>query len=128
VSITTGFDRDALLKEMIETATPIERVLIAYDHLEVLLERGEAAIIASHPAEVNRDLQAAQGVLSFLSVALDHENFEGASRIDQIYLYCWRRLIEANTHLDLQPLREVKGYIASLGAAFRAASALPSRS
>lgn len=111
---------------MILTATPIERVLIAYDHLEVLLDRGEQAMADRRPEDVNRDLQAAQSVVSFLSVALDHDNFDGAARIDQLYLWCWQRLIEANTHLDPVPLREVKAITASLAAAFRdAAVALP---
>ena len=127
MTLTAGFDRDALLREMIETATPIERVLIAYDHLEVLLERAEKAMLEQHPAEVNTSLQRCQGLLSFLSIALDHESFGAAERIDQIYFYCWRGLVEANIRLDIGRLREVRGHIASLAEAFHEAAAPVSR-
>ena len=123
MNLTTGFDRDALLREMIETATPIERVLIAYDHLEVLLGVAENAMLEQHPAEVNANLQRCQRLLSFLSIALDHESFGAAARIDQIYLYCWRRLVEANIHLDIERLQEVRGYITDLAEAFHRAAA-----
>jgi len=122
MTLTTGFDHDTVLREMVQTATPIERVLIAYDHLDVVLERAQAAMGAGRPQEVNESLKRAQSLLAFLSIALDHEHFEAASLADKVYLYCWRRLIVANTRLDIEALREVKHHVSTLGAAFRQAA------
>jgi len=120
--LAPGFDRVAVLREMIETATPIERVILAYDHLDVALEVAEQAILDRDPPSVNRELQRAQRLLAFLSIALDHERFEPAPLIDRLYLYCWRRLIEANTQLDVEAVREVRSHISQLGAAWRQAA------
>ncbi len=107
-------------QQRVQQASPLELTCILYEgaiqaveQAQVFLKRGE--ILAR-----GRSIARVQGILMELTESLDRKNGgDFAARLGLLYDYMLRKLNEAHTQQNLQPLVEVRQLLADLLSAWR---------
>jgi flagellar protein FliS len=105
------------------TATPEQLVVMLYDGARRFLTQAAAAMRGNDLATANERLRRAEAIIAELRSTLDKSAGEIAERLDAIYAFCQRHLMEARfkrdaDHIDqvtklLSELREAWGQVAS---------------
>ena len=114
-------------QQRVQQASPLELTCILYEgaiqaveQAQVFLKRGE--ILAR-----GRSIARVQGILMELTESLDRKNGgDFAARLGLLYDYMLRKLNEAHTQQNLQPLVEVRQLLADLLSAWREIAPEPS--
>lgn len=109
-------------RTQIETATPGQLVVLLYQGAVRLLSSADAALAEENMELAHTALLKAQDILLELKATLNPEAGEIAQKLDCLYDYMFRRLVEANFHKDRTPVREVLGYLQELLPAWEAAA------
>jgi flagellar protein FliS len=113
--------------QAVETAGPVQLVIMLYDGAVAAIARAEHAL-QGHSGDkfevANRELTRAQDIVTELWLSLDHD--QGgviAANLASIYQHCLARLTRAN--LDKSPIHlpEVKSHLVELRDAFAGAAA-----
>lgn len=101
---------DTYRKNAVETASPLQLVVMLYDGALRFMDAGRRAMVAGNRWEKNQNLQRAQRILAELMSSLDMDKGEEvAKNLFALYSFCYSRLVEANleddTNLIDQPIR-----------------------
>jgi len=113
--------------QAVETAGPVQLVIMLYDGAIAAIARSEHALAGSESGKfevVNRELTRAQDIVTELWLSLDHERGGDIARnLAAIYQHCLAQLTRANLDKSPRNLPEVKDHLLSLRDAFAGAAA-----
>ncbi len=109
---------------MIMTATAPTLVTMTMDAFLKELDRARQAIEAQKWDHAHDSLTKAQEIVLALQGALDRRVGELAARLDAIYDYMYRRLVEANVKKDAAIVEEIRRLMDNLRDAWVQASRL----
>lgn len=113
--------------QAVETAGPVQLVIMLYDGAIAAIARSEHALAGSDRDKfevVNHELTRAQDIITELWLSLDHDlGGEIASNLAAIYQHCLGVLTRANLDKSPRELPEVKNHLVSLRDAFASAAA-----
>jgi flagellar secretion chaperone FliS len=96
------------------TATPERLVVMLYDGANRFLIQGAAAMRSDSVSACNSRLQRAEAIIDELLSTLDMDQGELAERLQAIYLFCRRTLMEARLERDAKKVDQVAGLLAEL--------------
>lgn len=103
------------LKTQIENATPLERVIMAYDGAISFLESAKELMETKRFTDATIANIRAQNIITELKMSLNMECGEISQRLANLYSYFLKRLISANlernpSHIDevIKHLRELR--------------------
>jgi flagellar protein FliS len=113
------------------TASPVQLVVMLYDGIERFLRQAEAVMGEGAVAQCNDRMQKAEAIIDELIATLDKSAGQVAERLEGIYVFCKRLLMEARIERDpgkceqvrklLRPLRDAWAELAERGASPEAA-------
>lgn len=116
----------AYRKQAVETARPIDLVVMLYDGLLHSLRKAKSAIEQKNLDEQNAELLRAQRILSELTAGLDREKGGEISRnLASLYQFCIQRLVAANIEDNAALVGEVLRVIEPLRDAWAEAAQKP---
>ena len=130
MSVYTASQTAAYRQQSILTATPGQLVVMLYDGCLRFLHQAAYAMREDAPRDADARLRRAEAIIDELLTTLDHKRGgEIASRLQGIYVFCRRHLLEARRANDadmvdkvaelLGELREAWAEIADAGQAAR---------
>ncbi len=96
------------------TAPPEQLVVMLYDGAIRFLRQGEVAMREAAVARTNDRLQRAEAILDELLATLNPEAGEIAERLEGIYVFCRRLLIEARIERDPEKVGRTVGLLSEL--------------
>ena len=104
------------------TAPPEQLVLMLYDGARRFLHQSAVAMRQADVAAANDRLQRAEAIVDELLATLDLSQGEVAERLQQIYLFCRRHMMEARLELSAKKLGQVSALLGELRDGFAQAS------
>jgi flagellar protein FliS len=97
------------------TATPERLVVMLYDGAHRFLFQAAHAMRSEDVALMNNRMQRAEAIIAELRGTLNHEQGgEIAGRLEAIYSFCQRHLLEARLKRDPQRIEQVMKLLAEL--------------
>lgn len=106
---------NAYRRQAVDTAKPIDLVVMLYDGLLQSLDKATEAIEARNLEQQNHQLLRAQRILSELSAGIDLDRGgEIGGNLMRIYSFCMARLIEANLQDKVEPVLQARRVLAPL--------------
>lgn len=100
------------LRAKVLTATPEQLQLMLYDGAVRFAEKGRNALLAKNYDQSFHNLTKAEKILLELNCSLKHDLAPDLCRnLSAIYMFCYRRLVEANTSRTIEPVDEVLGIL-----------------
>jgi flagellar protein FliS len=97
------------------TASPEQLVVMLYDGARRFLTQAAVAMRAGDLATSNERLRRAEAIIAELRATLDHEaGGEIAGRLEAIYAFCERHLMEARFKRDAGHIEQVSKLLAEL--------------
>jgi flagellar protein FliS len=115
----------AYTESSVLTAPPERLVVMLYDGAGRFLARAVAALRDGDAGAAGEPLGRAQAILDELLATLDHEAGLVAERLESIYLFCKRTLIEAQLQRDPEAVERVAAQLAVLREAWAEIAARP---
>ena len=115
---------DHYLAQRVNTASPAELTAMLYDALCANIRGAIARIEAGAPLEVTPKLIKAQDILLELRATLNKDAGELADRLDALYTFAWRRLLDASVQRKAKPAREALDVVDPIRTAWREACVL----
>jgi len=107
----------------VTTSSPAAQVVLLYEGA-IRFAAQSIARLEEHDLEGSHNTSLrAQAIISALRESLDLSAGDVALRLDGLYSYMQRRLVEGNIDKDTAPAREVIGLLRELLAAWRAVAA-----
>jgi flagellar secretion chaperone FliS len=105
----------AYKQQSILTATPGQLVVMLYDGCLRFLQQGALSMRDGNLAEAGSRLSRAEAIIEELLSSLDMENGgEIASRLQGIYVFCTRHLMQARLERDADKIDAVGSLLAEL--------------
>jgi flagellar protein FliS len=98
----------------VETASPVDLVVMLYRGAIRFLTEAEEAMVARDIAAAHGCLLRSQEIVAELMGSLNLDAGDIAVNLSRLYDYMQRRLIEANLRKDPAAAREVRGLLAEL--------------
>jgi flagellar protein FliS len=111
------------LADTVSTATPGQLVVMLYDRLGLDLRQAAEVQAGPQPWEASSHLRHAQAILAELIATLRTDVWDGAQRLNDIYSFVLRELIDVNATPDPSRLRRVAELVAGLRDAWARAAA-----
>ncbi len=102
----------------ITRANPTQMIVILYEMLLCYLEEAEQGMEAGDLGAAKEGIRKTRGCLNELLQSLNLE-YEPASNLLQLYLFCIRRLAHAEAKMEPEPLGEIARIIRPLHDAYR---------
>jgi flagellar protein FliS len=100
------------LRAKVLTATPEQLQLMLYDGAVRFTEKGRQALLAKNFEQSYHNITRAEKILLELNCSLKHDIAPELCRnLSAIYMFCYRRLVEANTSRSVESLDEVVGIL-----------------
>ena len=96
----------AYTQNSVLTAPPERLVVMLYDGAGRFLARAAAAVREDDIAAAAEPLHRVHAILDELLATLDFEAGEVAERLESIYLFCKRTLIEAQLKREAEPIEQ----------------------
>ena len=90
------------------TASPVQLVVMLYDGVERFLRQAEIVMAEGDVPRANDRMQRAEAILDELIATLDKSAGQIAERLEGIYVFCKRLLMEARTERDPAKLEKVR--------------------
>jgi len=100
------------------TAPPERLVVMLYEGADRFLRQAAVATRTGQPARANDRLQRVEAILDELIGTLDMSTGEIAERLQDIYLFCRRALMEARLERDAGKIDEVARLLGELRGAW----------
>jgi flagellar protein FliS len=124
--LTTYASPQAYREAAVLTASPVQLVVMLYDGVERFLRQAEAVMGEGLVAQANDRMQRAEAIIDELIGTLDKSAGLLAERLEAIYVFCKRLLMEGRIERDpsklakvrdlLRPLRDSWNQLAESGA------------
>ena len=114
--------RQAYVRDAVETVSPGRLVVMLYDRLSRDLGLASDAVAAGDVAAAHEQLVHAQEIVVELLSALDTKVWPPAARLADIYRYVLEQLVTANVHKDRDRIDAARQVIEPLRAAWREVS------
>ena len=92
--------RQRYLRTQVETATPVQRLLMLQNRLVQDLHAADAGFGAGSVETVHRSLVHAQQIVLALRDSLNGSDWTGAEPLRAVYWFVYRRLIDCNMAKD----------------------------
>src|ERR1700712_2589381 len=90
------------LKAKVLTATPEQLQLMLYDGAVKFVEKGKIALEAKCFEQSYFNISKAEKILLEMHCSLKHDHAPDLCKnLSAIYMFCYRKLVEANTKQDL---------------------------
>jgi flagellar protein FliS len=102
------------------TAPPERLVVMLYDGASRFLTQAAAAMRSGGHGTANTRLQRAEAIIDELQSTLDMDQGEVAERLQSIYVFCRRLLMEARLEQDADKIDQVAGLLGELRQAWAA--------
>ena len=100
---------DVYLRQMVETATPVQLIGLLFRRGAELLAEAEDALANKDLERAHEALVKAQRIVAELISSLDTDKGgELAVLLHRLYTFVWERLLHANLLKSLEPLQEAK--------------------
>jgi flagellar protein FliS len=96
------------------TASPAQLIVMLYDGANRFLRQAEVAAGEGAWTHASDRIAKAEAIVDELLITLDLEAGEVAHRLQGIYVFCKRELIEARLHEDAQRISAVARLLGSL--------------
>lgn len=97
------------LKQMVETATPVQLISLLFKRGSELMEEAEQALVSKDLEKANEALTKAQRIVAELISSLDMEKGgELAVNLHRLYTFVWERLLHANLLKSVEPLKDAR--------------------
>lgn len=97
------------LKQMVETATPVQLISLLFKRGSELMEEAEQALVSKDLEKANEALTKAQRIVAELIGSLDMEKGgEIAVNLHRLYTFVWERLLHANLLKSVEPLKDAR--------------------
>jgi flagellar secretion chaperone FliS len=116
--VTPYASPQAYRESSVMTASPEQLVVMLYDGANRFLRQAEAALEEGAVAHTNDRLQRAEAILDELLTTLNHDAGEISERLQAIYVFCKRLLVEARLERDPHKVRVVAALLADLRGAW----------
>jgi flagellar protein FliS len=104
----------AYLQQSVMTAPPERLVVMLYDGAIRFLIQAAAALREDARAVAFERLGRGEAIIDHLLATLDMSAGEVAQRLEGVYVFCKRLLLEARTEHDAAKVELVHGYLAEL--------------
>ncbi|MGN6577205.1 MAG: flagellar export chaperone FliS [Nocardioides sp.] len=114
--------RNAYMGGMVTTASPARLLVMLFERLGADVDRAIAAQQAGEHNAAGPHLIHAQEIVLELRSSLDHDVWDGAARLDDIYSWLYRELIRANTSRDVAVTQGCKSVVDPLVETWREAA------
>jgi flagellar protein FliS len=101
------------------TATPERLVVMLYDGMHRFLFQAAVAMREGNIEQANDRLKRAEAIIDELNMTLDMSTGEIAARLQAIYLFCKRHLMQARLKRSPAMIDEVDGLLSTVGDAWR---------
>ena len=112
---TASTPSDTYRQQSIMTASPGQLVVMLYDGALRFLGQAAVAMRAEEPLLCDQKLRRAEAIIDELHLTLDKERGgEIASRLEGIYVFCKRRLLEARSERDADMVDKVAELLGEL--------------
>lgn len=108
----------AYRESSILTATPDRLVVMLYDGAGRFLAQAAAAMRERQISRANGRLQKAEAIIEELLATLDMSAGQVAERLQALYVYSRRRLVEARLEQDPERVEEIAALLGDLRAAW----------
>ena len=108
----------AYRESSILTATPDRLVVMLYDGAGRFLAQAAAAMRERQISRANGRLQKAEAIIEELLATLDMSAGQVAERLQALYVYSRRRLVEARLEQDPERVEEIAALLGELRAAW----------
>jgi flagellar protein FliS len=113
----------AYRESSVMTASPGQLVVMLYDGAARFLRQAEMATEEGAWAHAGDRIARAEAIVDELMITLDHERGgEISQRLQGIYVFCKKLLIEARIQRTVEPLQQTAGLLAELREAFAEAA------
>ena len=115
---------DHYLVERVLTAGPAELTAMLYDALSANVKGAITRLEAGDAIGARPKLSKAQDILLELRATLNHDAGELAGRLDALYTFAWKRLLDAGLKRDVKAAREAYAVVDPLRTTWREACLL----
>ena len=112
--LSTYASPQAYREAAVMTASPVQLVVMLYDGVERFLRQAEAVMAEGDVAHANDRMQRAEAIIDELMATLDKSAGQVAERLEGIYVFCKRLLIEARIERDTARIRKTASLLADL--------------
>ena len=106
--------QNAYRDSAILTAPPERLVVMLYDGAHRFLFQAASALRAGDLVTTNAKLQRAEAIIKELRATLNFDAGELATRLEAIYAFCQRHLLEARLERDPERIEQVMSLLADL--------------
>jgi flagellar protein FliS len=106
--LSTYASPQAYREAAVLTASPVQLVVMLYDGVERFLRQAEIVMAEGDVPRANDRMQRAEAILDELIATLDKSAGQIAERLEGIYVFCKRLLMEARTERDPAKLEKVR--------------------
>ena len=96
------------------TASPVQLVVMLYDGVERFLRQAEVVMVEGGVAQAHDRMQRGEAIIDELLRTLDKSAGEVAERLEAIYVFCKRLMMEARLERDPSKLAKVRSLMAEL--------------
>lgn len=114
VPVSTYASPQAYREAAVMTASPVQLVVMLYDGAERFLRQAEVVMGEGAIAQANERMQKAEAIIDELLATLDKSAGQVAERLEAIYVFCKRLLMEARLQRDPAKLEQVRRLLAPL--------------
>ena len=96
------------------TASPVQLVVMLYDGVERFLRQAEVVMGEGNVAQAHDRMQRAEAIIDELLRTLDKSAGQVAERLEAIYVFCKRLMMEARLEKDPTKLAKVRSLMGEL--------------
>jgi len=106
--LSTYASPQAYREAAVLTASPVQLVVMLYDGVERFLRQAEIVMAEGNVPQANDRMQRAEAIIDELIATLDKSAGQIAERLEGIYVFCKRLLMEARMERDAAKLEKVR--------------------
>ena len=96
------------------TASPVQLVVMLYDGVERFLRQAEVVMEEGGVAQAHDRMQRGEAIIDELLRTLDKSAGQVAERLEAIYIFCKRLMMEARLERDATKLTKIRSLMGEL--------------
>jgi flagellar secretion chaperone FliS len=114
VPLSTYASPQAYREAAVLTASPVQLVVMLYDGIERFLRQAEVVMGEGDIPKANERMQKGEAIIDELIATLDKSAGQVAERLEGIYVFCKRLLMEARIERAATKVEQVRKLLAPL--------------